>query len=282
MAPPTVIMHIVRPMSACKAKKIPIRALPGDIGALLIAILLLINPLSVHPFIEGTAVVKYSVKDHPHTPAVDLFYHLGKKCIAGLKIHLVRHSCNVTEGLSVCPSCLHLAGNIIDNLPIVGIDVIIILNIIFMIRGRHKQRIKIDHVHAQILQIVHLVEHTLQIPAVKLPHAHGCRIFVPVFHLHGLITDVLVFIGQHVIGRVAVIETVHIDLIENRTLRPVRRLKSRNQLEMIVFIDILTDTPRIIVAVDPAHPYLEIVGQLLVIKLYRIGIIIKIIIRLRL
>ena len=51
---------------------------------------------------------------------------------------------------------------------------------------------------------------------------------------------------------------------------------------MIVFIDILTDTPRIIVAVDPAHPYLEIVGQLLVIKLYRIGIIIKIIIRLRL
>ena len=76
--------------------------------------------------------------------------------------------------------------------------------------------------------------------------------------------------------RVAVIETVHIDLIENRTLRPVRRLKSRNQLEMIVFIDILTDTPRIIVAVDPAHPYLEIVGQLLIIKLYRIGIIIKI------
>ena len=162
------------------------------------------------------------------------------------------------------------------------VDIVIILNIIFMIRGRHKQRIKIDHVHAQILQIVHLVEHTLQIAAVKLPHAHGCRIFVPVFHLHGLIPDVLVFIGQHVIGRVAVIETVHIDLIENRTLRPVRRLKSRNQLEMIVFIDILTDTPRIIVAVDPAHPYLEIVGQLLIIKLYRIGIIIKIIIRLRL
>ena len=46
-----------------------------------------------------------------------------------------------------------------------GINIVIVLNIILMVGRRHKQRIEIDHIHAQFLQIIHLIKNALQIAA---------------------------------------------------------------------------------------------------------------------
>ena len=51
---------------------------------------------------------------------------------------------------------------------------------------------------------------------------------------------------------------------------------------MVILINVFADAPRVIEAVDPAYAYFKIIDQLLIVKLYRIGIIVKIIIGLRL
>ena len=45
---------------------------------------------------------------------------------------------------------------VFHDLPYVRVNIIIILYIILMIGGRNKQRIKINHINPQILQIIHL------------------------------------------------------------------------------------------------------------------------------
>ena len=48
----------------------------------------LVNTLSVHPFIKRTAVIEHAVQNDLHASGVRLFDHPGKKLVAGLQISL--------------------------------------------------------------------------------------------------------------------------------------------------------------------------------------------------
>ncbi len=72
------------------------------------------------------------------------------------------------------------------------VNIVIILNVIFVIGGRNKKRVKINHIHAKFFQIIHLFQNSLQIASVEFPHSHSRRIFIPV--LHPLRLSVYIFI----------------------------------------------------------------------------------------
>ena len=107
-----------------------------------------------------------------------------------------------------------------------------------------------------------------------------CRILISIFYPDRLIPDILVLIGQHIIGRVSIAEAIHINLVKNCALGPVRRLKPRNNLERIVTVNILCDAPPVIKAGKLSRMYLKIVNQLFVFQLNRMRIIIESCIRL--
>ena len=108
-----------------------------------------------------------------------------------------------------------------------GIHIIIVLNVVFVIGGRHKDGIQIEHIHAQLFQVIQFAHDARQITAVKGAHVHGLRPCIPVLHLFGVASDVGVLPIQHVVGRVAVAETIHENLIHDCALGPGRGDKAR-------------------------------------------------------
>ena len=235
ISPPAVIMIIVRPLAARKPEILPVRTVLRNIGALFIALLLLVDLLSVHPFIEGPAVIEHPVQDHPHSLRVDRLHHLGKKGIARLQVDPVRHPGNIGPGVPVrLPGC-HSLLRIVDDPAEMGIDIIIILNVIFMIGRRNKKRVEVDHFHAKTFDIVQLVKNPLQIAAVKIIDIQRIRILVPVFHMMDrLFIHINIFSVLYIVYRISVPESVHKDLIHHRALGPVRRLKSGGDPERCV------------------------------------------------
>ena len=119
-----------------------------------------------------------------------------------------------------------------------GINIIIVLRIIFMIWRRYKNRIQIQNFHAKILQIVQFIHDTLQIAAIKLTHAHRCRHFIPVTHLRHMLINICIFTVNNIICLIPIIKTIHKNLVHHGTFCPVRCMKSRNQTEIEIWIDI--------------------------------------------
>ena len=74
------------------------------------------------------------------------------------------------------------------------IDIIVVLDIVFMIRRRDKERIKVDCIYPKPLQIIHLIQNALQIAPVKLPDSHGPGVLIPTFSMYSLVADVLIFV----------------------------------------------------------------------------------------
>ena len=93
------------------------------------------------------------------------------------------------------------------------IDIIVILNIVFVVRWRYEKRIEVYNIDAEIFEIIHLVEYALQISAVKLSDVHLGRILAPVGNLLRVSVKICVFVGQYVICGVAVIKSVHKNLV---------------------------------------------------------------------
>ena len=62
---------------------------------------------------------------------------------------------------------------ILHDSSVMRIDMIIILGIILMIGWRDEHRIKIQHLYTQILEIIQLLPHALQIAAIETAHIHG-------------------------------------------------------------------------------------------------------------
>ena len=123
-----------------------------NIGAFLISRRIFVNSFPIQPLIERAAVIKHTVQNHFHAPSVRFLYHLGKKRIAGLQILLIGNTVNISGGKAVFRlSVLQQVPFIMHNFPKMRVDIIIVLNIVFMVGGGYKQRIKINHIHAQIL-----------------------------------------------------------------------------------------------------------------------------------
>ena len=129
-----------------------------------------------------------------------------------------------------------------------GIDIVIILYIIFMVGRRYKQRIEVDHVYPQILQVIHLIQNSLQISPVKIPHVHLGRIPVPVINLFRFVTDIMVFSCKYIVGGISVIKTIHIYLIHDCAFGPGRCGKAGYNTEIIMLFRLLYHASCIIIA----------------------------------
>ena len=155
------------------------------------------------------------------------------------------------------------------------INVVIILDVITMVGGRDEQRVEINHVNPQFLQIIHLIQHALQISAIEITHIHLRRIAVPILHAHGLIPDISIFPGKHIIGRIPIAEAIHHDLVHHRTLGPIRRGKSGNDRQIIMLFRLLHHSPDIIITSGLSGLNLKIISDLLIIQLMSMFIIVK-------
>ena len=92
--------------------------------------------------------------------------------------------------------------------------------------------------------------------------------------------DIAVFIGQHIIGRIAIAETIGIDLVHYRTFCPIGSMEAGNDDKVIILVDLLHQSSHIEDTCDPAGLYLKVIGYLLIIQTHHISIVIKIIIAL--
>ena len=237
MSPPAIIILIIRPIFWKELEKTAIRTLLIHISSRFIVFLTLIDPLSIHPLIEGTAMVKNTVQDNFHTPSMNFFYKLYKKFIAGFQIFFVRNTADIAAGMTI----VHVPLNqniplIINNSAKVRIHIIIILNIIFVIGWWNKNRIQIQNFDSQILQIIQLIHNPLQITAIKMTDIHVVRISPPVLFLLRMQLHIAVLMIQYIIGWISIAETVCKNLIKNRPLCPVRRLKIRIKFEIIIIL----------------------------------------------
>ena len=177
-------------------------------------------------------MIKHTVYDHPHSPPVKLFHKFCKKRVAGCKIFRRCAAESVTGRILIRYSSLgNSLSSITDNHAKVRINMLIILAVILVIRWGHKKWIEINHLNPQILQIIQLIPDTLQISSVKFSHIHCLRAGIPVFHLLHRTSNINIFVIRHIIVRISIAEAVNVNLIHNRTLGPLRRMKARSNAE---------------------------------------------------
>ena len=284
MTPPAVIGLVIRPgRLILEIKVVAIRTVAVNVGAGLISLRIFVDALAVEPLIKRAAVVEHAVQNDLHAAAMRLLHDLRKQLVAGLKIRLVRHAVNISGRLAILALALGKKLPVVRNdLAKVRIDIIIVLNVIFVIGRRNKEGIEVDHLDAKVLQIIHLVDHALQVTAVELTHVHGGRILIPILDLVHRLVNIRIFIRQHVIGRIAVVKAVHEDLIHDGALGPVRRAKTGNDGDVIIFIRLVRKAAHVVICHERARADFEMIGQLLVLKLDLTGVIIKIVNRLHL
>ena len=111
------------------------------------------------------------------------------------------------------------------------VDVLVVLGVVLVVRGRDKERIKVDDLDPEILQIGKLFPHAVQIAAVKIADIEGRGLLVPIFDVLHRKADVDVLIRVHIVFRAAVSEAVHKNLVHDCALCPLRRPKTRNMLK---------------------------------------------------
>ena len=102
MGPPAVVGWIIGPaVLILEAEERTIRAVRRNIGPLFVAFLIFVDPFPVHPFIKGSAMVKYPIQDHFHSSSVNFLHKLLKKLITGLQIPFIGHTADIFKGMTV-------------------------------------------------------------------------------------------------------------------------------------------------------------------------------------
>ena len=250
MSPPAIVCAVVWPLPrVLELEETSVRALIIHISALLISLLILVNTFSIQPFVKRTTMVKYTVQDYTHAALMNLLHKLCEQLVAGLQIRLICHTHNILAGFLIDLAALRQTFSaILDDLSKMRIYIIVILNIIFMIGWRNKNRIQINDIHAKSLQIIKLIHNTLQITTIEAADIHIVRILKPVLDLARAFPDIAVLVVLDIIGRISIVETIHENLIEHSTSRPFRNRESRRNLEIIIWIQILLCAKLVIIA----------------------------------
>ena len=109
----------------------------------------------------GVAALQCGRQDNLHAAAVDLLHQRGKILVACLQIFLLRDAADIPRRLFIVLLALR------QTFPLVPadhaemrIDIVIVLDIVFMIGRRYKNRVQIDNLYTQILQVVQLFPDT--------------------------------------------------------------------------------------------------------------------------
>jgi len=136
-----------------------------------------------------------------------------------------------------CILC-HRFSAVFNDHAIVRIDVVIILAVILVVGWGNKQRIEVDDLHPQILQVIQLVPHALQVTAVETAYIHRRRVSAPVRNPVYRTPNVDILTLCHIIALVSIAEAVHKDLVHDCALRPLRRMESRGDAECVAALDV--------------------------------------------
>ena len=142
VAPPAVVGLVSRPCAVLlivKLEKAAVRTVLGEKSPRLVAALAGVNLFSVQPFVEGAAVVEHAVQNHPHPAPVNLPDKLRKEAVAGFQVSRRRRADHILFRLAVVHGVLlHQPVLILHNHPEMGINVLVILNVVLVVGGRHK------------------------------------------------------------------------------------------------------------------------------------------------
>ena len=226
-------------------------------------------------------MVEHAVHNDPHASAVDLLHKLGEKLIAGLKILRVSRADSVSGSvLIVCGVWLQRFPAVFNDAAVVGINMIIILGIVLVIRRRDKQRIKIDDLHPQPLKIIQLVPHSLQISAIKTSHVHGGWVLTPILHLTHRSPDIYILAILDVIRSIPIAEAIHKDLVHDRSLDPLRCVKAWRYTVIKALLGRLAYSQAVIITGLLAFHHPKTVSDLSVRHLFFIFVVVKQIVRL--
>ena len=229
MPPPSVVKFIVRPaVFIVKFKKTAVGAVLGNISSLLITCHMLIEPFSVQPFVKRSTMIKDTIQNNLHASAVDFLYKVCKKLIARLKVLFIDHPLDIFArmGIILIPLLQALSAIFYDD-SIMRIYIVIILAVVLMIGRRYKDRIQIQYFYPQILQVIQLVPDSLNISSIKIPDVHRLRQPLPVGNFVDTLSDINIFPLFHIVGSISVAEAICVNLVHDRALCPVRRLKAR-------------------------------------------------------
>ncbi len=132
----------VRFRVVCKREERPVGALLRAVGAVLKAFGISVDALAVHPFVERSAVVENAVDNDAHAVLVRLRNQLCKELVTGLEVFAGGHAGNVLRGMRICRVALREAdGRVLDDHAEMRIDVVVILNVILVARGRDENRV---------------------------------------------------------------------------------------------------------------------------------------------
>ena len=112
-----------------------------------------------------------------------------------------------------------------------GIDMAVILGIVFVAGGRNENGIEVEHLHPQLLQIIQFVHHALQIAAVKHPIVPDLGQLMPAGGVAHVIPGVKILPAAHVGAGIAVAEPIRENLILHRALGPFRHVEAGNDVE---------------------------------------------------
>ena len=123
--------------------------------------------------------------------------------------------------------------HVIGDDPEMGIDMLVILHIVFMAGGGDENRVQVQNLYAEGLQIVQLVQNALQVPAVKGPDVRVRGERGPVGDVLRMADGIIVFVVGHVIGGIPVTETFRKNLILHGSFRPFRNMKAGLKAEGI-------------------------------------------------
>ena len=260
-----------------------VRTVLRDIGSLFVSLLVFIDSLPIHPFIKRAAVIEHSVQNHLHAAAVCLLHQADKQIITRAQISSVRHPGDVSGSLCIVLGTvrknsfirLHLF-LLRDNFPEMRINIVIILRIIFVIGRGNENRVQIDSLNPQLLQIIKFIQHPLQIAAVKILDIHILRHLIPVIYLMHVPVNIIVLMIQNIIGRISVAEPVHKDLVHDTALGPVRRMKTRMNSEHMLRGRLMSGSQPVVITGCFSRQDFKVIGKCILCHRNFCRIIIKI------
>ena len=129
---------------------------------------------------------------------------------------------------------LHHMILILDNHTEVGINMGVILAVIFMAGRGDKNRVQVQNLDTQVLQVIEFIDDSLEVAAVEAAEIRIGRQSIPIRHMLGMADGIVILVVHNIIGRIAVEETVRENLILYGTLGPGGHMEAGNETEGIV------------------------------------------------
>ena len=248
IAPPLLVAVVVRPglvTVVAERKIIVVRAVLALVrtrGISIGLILIVIEAGTVHPLVEGAAVVEHTVDDDAHAAGMAGFDELDEELVAGLEVFTARGADRVAgrAGIVILP-VLDEGAAVLHDLSDMRVDVVVVLRVVLVVRRGHEKRVEVDDADAEALDIVELRAHAGEVTAVKPVHIECFDRGVPVLYTTRRSAEVDVLVVDDVIRRVAITEAIDEDLVHDGTLRPVRDMESRHQAVREFAVHVVAD-----------------------------------------